>query len=180
MPAAIERFRVERGMRIKTLETVARQHRPERRRDRDPALGVEPVGAMRDKSVHSQPHKRGSIRASLPRTWPRRPVARRNSARRLNLGPGEFGITWENLGVNGIAESAPPRIKNMTPMPRRTNARFFAWNAGFRNRPDWALAELSTADRLPENYRQVRHRVGDRAASSAPAPDFPALDFRWL
>src|ERR1019366_2429779 len=90
MTPAIECFLVKRGMHIKTVEAVAREHRPERRRNRDAPLGIEPAGAIRDKSVHSQPHPRG-----FPRAWPSRPLARRIAP------PGVQTSARENLGYHG-------------------------------------------------------------------------------
>ncbi len=51
-PAAIERGRVERGMREDALETLLGEDRAKGGRDRNSALGVESIGEVREKPIH--------------------------------------------------------------------------------------------------------------------------------
>ena len=106
MPSTIEGFNIKRGVNIKTIKAVSRQHRPKRRWDRNPPLGIEPAGVMRDKSVHS-PTPPARVPSGLAAKATGAP---RHTIQRLNRDAGEFGITWENLGVNGIAQSLPPKF----------------------------------------------------------------------
>src|SRR6516165_759946 len=94
MTAAIESFRVDRRMNIKPFEPIAGQHRPKRRRDRNSALGIEPVGEMRDKAVHSPNPCLSRHDASF---------ARRSTPQRSEqpiIETGQFGIAWDIMGVN--------------------------------------------------------------------------------
>jgi hypothetical protein len=96
-------------MNIKSVKTVAREHRPEGGRDRDPTLGIEPAGEIGKKPVkpvHSPLHKHG-IFAAVP---VESPVTAPAVPRRLERGADMIGITWENLGVNGIAAPSPAAI----------------------------------------------------------------------
>ena len=58
--AAVHRFHVDRRIAVEPLEAVARQHLPERRRDGDPSLPVDPVGDARYEAVHRSPQPAAS------------------------------------------------------------------------------------------------------------------------
>src|SRR6185312_8142459 len=51
--AALDCGRIQRGMNEKPLEPVPRQHRPEARRDRHPALRIQPICELRDETIHN-------------------------------------------------------------------------------------------------------------------------------
>ena len=72
--ARVERGAVERRIAIEALETVAREHRAKRRRDRDPALGVEPQGVVRHEAVHDVPGAPPPVAAALLGHEPQAPA----------------------------------------------------------------------------------------------------------
>ena len=74
--AGIDRLPVERRAAVEAVEAVHRQHRPKRRRDRDPPLGVEPVGEGRNELVHRHPRRPASARRDFTQfRCPTRPPA---------------------------------------------------------------------------------------------------------
>ncbi len=87
---AVERRRIERRMDVDALEPVPRQRLTEGCRDRDPALGVEAVGEMREEAVHEAPRRRKSA-----------------CLRRAGLAGGGAharsvdGMAWDNMGPHG-------------------------------------------------------------------------------
>src|SRR5208283_635454 len=92
--------RVERRIDIDTLEAVLRQRLPERRRDRNPTLGVEAMGEMRQEAVHQAPR----------RQRPPRPDERgsRAAARTRGLLTGWRGIAWDPMGVKQTPGDSRP------------------------------------------------------------------------
>ncbi len=114
MTAAIDRLRIERRMDEEPVEAVARQDRPKAGRDRHPALGVEPIGELRDEPIHNfvprprAPQRDALLRHPLAPTAARgqRHANRRPRGKPPKLGtalcqlPGDHGITWDIMGVN--------------------------------------------------------------------------------
>ena len=54
---AVERRLIERPIGVDALEAVLRQNLPERRGDRDAALGVEAMGEMGEEAIHGAPRR---------------------------------------------------------------------------------------------------------------------------
>ena len=114
---AIERRRVERRIGVDALEAVLRQNLPERRRDRNAALGVEAMGEMGEETVHGAPRRAQS----------RRPGERPTAASAHDLLTGCRGIAWDPMGVNeataipapGTALDALGVVKVKLPLGRR-------------------------------------------------------------
>src|SRR5579872_5919674 len=77
MAAGVECRPVECRITIKTLETVAREHRPIGCRDRNPSLGIEPQREVGHETVHVAPCTLSSRLApkclARRRSWPARP-----------------------------------------------------------------------------------------------------------
>ena len=93
--SAVQSLLIKGPQHIETLSPIPGEHIAELRWDGDPPFGVKPAGEMRDKSIHSEPRR-------LPRAG-RRPAAQDlGFAKRPTCHMGLFGISWENMGVNGI------------------------------------------------------------------------------
>ena len=90
----IDRRPVERRAAEQAIEAILREHRAERRRHRDPALGVEPQEIMGDEPVH------------VPLQ-----IAR-------NAGLGTYGLSWDYMGVKWVR---PMRLRAAEAAFRRTN-----------------------------------------------------------
>ena len=156
-------------MNIKTLEPITREHRPERRRNRDPALGIKPARVVREKSA--KPSTPNPTRAEPAGRAAEAPLVRPRPRRQTSAG--QFGITWENLGVNGIAGHHRQISRSMLARKQKLWPHLLR-NASARN-PIWARAASLKADRSPESYRQVRDQVHDQGPSSQSRPDFLAF-----
>ncbi len=92
---------IERGIGVDALESVLRQRLTEGGRNRDPALGVEAVGEMREEAVHEAP-RRQKPAASGERSSTA-------AARKRGLLTGWLGITWDPMGVKQTAGDSRPR-----------------------------------------------------------------------
>ena len=92
----IDRRPVERRIAIEPLEPVARQHRPERRRDRYPSLRVEPQRCNGTRNGPSRPCSPPRGCSGTVRTGP---IWSHQSPRRHLVGPP--GCAWEIMGYHG-------------------------------------------------------------------------------
>src|SRR5262249_37961395 len=72
--ARVERGTIECRIAIEALETIAREHRAKRRRDRDPTLGVEPQGVLRHEAVHDVPGPPPPVASALLGHEPQAPA----------------------------------------------------------------------------------------------------------
>ena len=91
--ASVDRRMVECGIAVQTVEAVACEYGAIRSRNRDAPLGIEPQRVVRHEAIHTH-------------TTPTRySPTRRQHIPRTGESPaslGNYGITWDNLGVNGL------------------------------------------------------------------------------
>ena len=108
--AAVDRRPVQRRIAVEAVLALARQHRPEGRRNRYPTLLVEPVRISGDKTVHHPPNPVRAItppRAGKPDLGPPprardRPSDRRNpAAGQTSTGVSTTGMIWDIMGIDG-------------------------------------------------------------------------------
>src|SRR5207248_11301817 len=89
--ASIERRPVECRIAVQAGKSVAREHRPKRRRDGRAPLGVEPNRVVRDEAVHVAPGRHRTPSASVARR-----ASRQLSPLGSDLPPmGRYGLTWD-------------------------------------------------------------------------------------
>src|SRR5262245_29763857 len=98
--AGIDRRLIECWIAVESFESVAHEHPPERRRNRDPPLGIEPQRVVRHEAVH--PHSTLGYAPARPPSSP--PNGR---PQRWLHSMGNRGIPWEIMGVNGPSKSLP-------------------------------------------------------------------------
>ena len=101
--SGVQRRTVEGGITIKTVEAIARQNRPERRRDRDPPFRIETRGVVRNEPIHMDtqlpraPDRSGTqaIGGSAA-SGPSRRIAGPRAPATTHLGI--YGLTWDYMG----------------------------------------------------------------------------------
>ena len=111
----VDRLAVQGRAAVDSVETVHRQHRPERRGYRHPPLGVEPICEGRNELVHSPrlPHRAARHPARSPPKAAMGPSVRLRAAlfaKRLEPTipklQSSFGITWDIMGFRGPSMDA--------------------------------------------------------------------------
>ena len=152
--AAVHSIRIEGRMHVQPLEAVPRQNRAKRSRNRHATLGIEPVGKVRDETIHAlRPRPSGLPGASGPQRAA--PVGVARSSKRVNL-----GISWDFVGRNRTGMRA--RTTQIAPTSQKSRLRLTRGFVGLGERGSRhaALGEVDSTCRPRKRQRDRARRAG--------------------